>query len=139
VRRIRGAKLHDALLLISVGLGLAACFIGEFERGAYGALFAPAQGILLALLLLDAAVGIQRAARRCPFHPLQAALWLMALWFGALLYLGIGRFSEDNTVFVTMRQIPAMLQIALSGALFCFAPFPAARKRRPRPAAAPAE
>ncbi len=136
VRRIRGAGAHDILLLVSVAIGLAATFLGEFERGAYGYLFLPSQILMFALFALNIATIVLRLARRCPFHPLHIAQYLLTIWFVLLLILGIGREYADNTIFVTMRQLPSMLQIALSGALFYYAPFPAARKKRPRPAEA---
>lgn len=137
VRRIRGAKVNDILLLVSVALGLATTFLGEFERGAYGNLFMFSQALVFTLLALNVAIIVLRLVRRCPFHPMHAAQWALTLWFAALLLAGIGREYADNTVYVTMRQLPSMLQIALCGAIFYYAPFPAARRKRPRPADAP--
>lgn len=138
VRRVKGAAAHDALLLASVALGLAACFVGEFERGAYGNLFTTAQALVLSLLLVDVAIALLRAVRRCPLRLTGAALWVQIAFLAALLLGGVGRAYADNVVFVTLRQIPSMLQIALCAGVFYFAPFPPARKKHTRSSAEPA-
>ena len=38
----------------------------------------------------------------------------------ALFAFGIGRVNEDNTYYVTFRQIAAMNQVILSGYLLCY-------------------
>ena len=122
------AAVHDTLLLITVALGLAAAFLGEFERNAYGmSLFLAAQTPLLLLLVINVAVGILRAAMRRSAPLINASFWLLAACFAALLLAGQGYeayYDEGNPVFIflypTLRQIPAMLQIAVCAGSFCF-------------------
>jgi len=90
------------------------------------------------LLLVDIVVAILRTVRRCPAHPIGAMLWLQIVFFAGLLFAGLNPEYEGSMLFPTFRQIPGMLQIALCAGVFCFAPFPAMRKKRLRPAKDPA-
>ncbi|MCL2544545.1 MAG: prolipoprotein diacylglyceryl transferase [Clostridia bacterium] len=138
------AVAHDALLLLSLALGLAATFLGEFERSAYGMrLFPVAQWAVLALLAVNVMIGILRAATRRPVPLVNASFWLLAACFAGLLLLGRGyetHYEEGNIIFIglypSLRQLPAMLQIAACAGAFCFETFKPERGRRLRPAQA---
>lgn len=138
VRRKPGALPHDILLLSSVLLGLATCFIGEFERNAYMGLFTLSQLLTVALLGVNIAILVVRLSRRCPISAVDMLQWAQIAYLILLLIGGIGRVYEDNTFYVTLRQIPSMLQIALATGFFYFAPFPPMGKKRPRPPVEPA-
>lgn len=129
-KRISGAALQNALLVFNTLIALSTCFIGEFERGAYGNLFFVAQTMLLLLFIIDIVVLALRLIHRCPFHPLYMA-WCAHLVFTAfVLAIGLPRAQMDNTFYVSLRQIPCVIQCMLSGALFYYAPYPAYERKR---------
>ncbi len=124
VRRRRGATAHDVLVIVSSVLALATCFLGEFERNAYGELFALAQLMLGALLLFGIAMLILRIVGRVPFHPLHIVLLLFCVAIGTVLVAGVGRRDLDNTFYVSVRQLICTLDWVMCGALCYYVPFP---------------
>jgi len=122
---------HDTLLLLSVALGLAATFLCEFERNAYGMeLFPTVQVALVALVAVNVIMGVLRAATRRPVRIVNVSIWLLAAAFAGILLIGRGYeayYDEGNSVFIilypTLRQIPAMLQMAVCAGAFCFGTF----------------
>ena len=106
------------LPVIITGASFLLALLGEFERGAYSTLFKFSQALVLVLMLLqilfiavftmDAGAFKWKACLPC----LICALFDL----GILLY-GIGRANQDNTYFVSWRQIAAMTQICAAGYL----------------------
>ena len=98
---------------------------------------------VLALLVVNLAIGIVRAVGRRPAPLVNASFWLLAAAFAGILFLGQGyeaHFDENNLIFIqlfpSLRQLPAMLQIAACAGAFCFETFKPERGRRLRPAQA---
>lgn len=95
--------------------------LGEFERNAYSDLFFISQALLLVLAMLVLVTMIvwnldcRRFDVRC-----FCILLPNVLFFIALFAFGFGRSNEDNTYFVTFRQIASMIQVILSGYLLCY-------------------
>ncbi len=112
--------------------------LGEFERNAYSDLFFISQALLL---ILSAVVILTMIVWNldCRHFDVRCFCILLpnVLFFIALFAFGFGRVNEDNTYFVTFRQIASMIQVILSGYLLCYhfcprnlATVPSKKKRR---------
>ncbi len=109
---------------------VALVFLGEFERNAYSFLFRFSQACLLLLLLLKIGF-IVLWTLDCGRFELRI-LWplLLCCLADALIWVfGLGRANEDNTYYVSFRQIAGMTQLCVDGWLLCFPLCPANRNR----------
>lgn len=115
--RRQKASLHRIATLVASCIGFATVFIGEFERGAYAALLFPfAQILLVAMLLFGAVSFLFALIRRVPFS--RTLLQLLVLLAGIGVFIGgLNRLSEDNTLYVSLRQIICVFQWLASGFL----------------------
>ncbi len=123
-RRVRGLNFNVGVLVVSSVLAVACFFVGEFERNAYSNLFAVSQILLLVLAGTTILLGILRMSRPAPFW-MKALPFIVAVMQVFVFMLGNGRAFEDNTLYVTQRQIVCMAQLLMCAALLYFAPTPA--------------
>lgn len=95
-------------------VSFALCFIGEFERGAYGGLFQIAQVMLAVVAVLAAACLIlalvTHTNKRCII-----AQGILLVCSACVLLAGLGRSNSDNTLYVSFRQIVCMLSMITCG------------------------
>ncbi len=123
-RRVRRINFNVGVLLASSLLAVACFFIGEFERNAYSNLFAVSQMLLIALAGATILLGILRMGKPAPFW-MKALPFVVAVAQVFVFMLGNGREFDDNTLYVTQRQIVCMAQLILCSSLLFFAPTPA--------------
>ena len=99
--------------------------LGEFERNAYGDLFIFSQIGLLVMAALSVATLILWMID-CRHFDVKCAIAIIPnLLFMLILFIaGLGRANEDNTYYVTLRQMAAMIQMILSGYLLCYRFYP---------------
>ena len=109
------------LPVITVVVAIVEVALGEFERNAYSDLFYISQALLLvlAVLVIVTMVVWNLDCRHFDFRCF-CILLPNVLFFIALFAFGFGRVNEDNTYFVTFRQIACMIQVILSGYLLCY-------------------
>lgn len=119
-RRLSREQKNPLALLMGTAvsvLSLLTFFLGEFERNAYYYLYYASQWSGLATALLGgAACAVLWKKGKLPPGYLVPVAGLAVLW-GICLVYGMGRLEADNTLYVSCRQILAMLQILLAAGL----------------------
>ena len=118
LRRAKKPRTADWMAWAGLVLGVACCYVGEFERNAYQELFRVAQVLAWLLVVLDAAFLIHygRNMHRVDVSVIGAA---SAAGFTLLVAVfGIGRLGASNTVYITLRQIAAIAHVALATGWF---------------------
>ena len=109
------------LPLVQAVLCLILCFLGEFERNAYSFLFKYSQIFLLLTAVSEAAIIILWTLDSGAFDLKTCLPSILCIVFVLIIFVvGLGRQNEDNTYYVTFRQIAAMLQLCVSGWLLCY-------------------
>lgn len=111
---------------LACGVGalcLATCFLGEFERGAYGNLFWISQSFMVITGLASLAYTwyLLRWEKSAMIPWLIPSAVLTAIWF-ITFFSGLGRVYYDNTLYVSLRQILSMLQLVFTGILIYWGP-----------------
>lgn len=120
-------RIRDRISLVTVSplvcavLCLVTTFLGEFERGAYSTLFTYSQ-LSLILLILASSVIIVLWTLDCGYFDVRTALPLLlnSAFIAILFIAGLGRANADNTYYVSLRQIAAMIQLILCGWALCY-------------------
>ena len=130
--RIRDSiSIVTILPLIGSILAITETFLGEFERNAYSDLFVISQAGLL-VLFLSLLITLIIWTLDCGHFDIKCFLMLVPdmIFYLFLFVYGLGRINEDNTYYVTFRQIASMLQVILSGYLLCYRFFPGALREK---------
>ena len=120
-------RIRDRISAVTIApmacavLCIVTTFLGEFERGAYSTLFLYSQLCLVLLIACNVVIIALWTVDSGHFDG-RIALPLIAssLLLAALLAAGLPRANADNTYYVSMRQIGAMLQLTLCGWLLCY-------------------
>ena len=121
------ARIRDRISAVTIApmacavLCIVTTFLGEFERGAYSTLFLYSQLCLVLLIACNVVIIALWTVDSGRFDGrIALPLIISSLLLAALLAAGLPRANADNTYYVSLRQIAAMLQLILCGWLLCY-------------------
>lgn len=116
--RAKKPRVADWMAWAAIVLGVACCYVGEFERNAYQELFRAAQVLAWMLVALDVVflVHYGRNMRRVDI----SVITVLAVGAFTLLValLGIGRLGASNAAYITFRQIAAIAHVVAAAGWF---------------------
>lgn len=116
--RAKKPRVADWMAWAAIMLGVACCYVGEFERNAYQELFRAAQVLTWMLVALDVVFLFHygRNMRRVDI----SVITVSAVGAFTLLValLGIGRLGASNAAYITFRQIAAIAHVVVAAGWF---------------------
>ncbi len=116
--RAKKPRVADWMAWAAIVLGVACCYVGEFERNAYQELFRAAQVLTWMLVALDVVflVHYGRNMRRVDISVITVSAFGAFTLLVALL--GIGRLGASNAAYITFRQIAAIAHVVAASGWF---------------------
>lgn len=116
--RAKKPRVADWMAWAAIVLGVACCYVGEFERNAYQELFRAAQVLTWMLVALDVVflVHYGRNMRRVDISVITVSAFGAFTLLVALL--GIGRLGASNAAYITFRQIAAIAHVVVAAGWF---------------------
>lgn len=116
--RAKKPRVADWMAWAAIMLGVACCYVGEFERNAYQELFRAAQVLTWMLVALDVVflVHYGRNMRRVDISVITVSV--VGAFTLLVALLGIGRLGASNAAYITFRQIAAIAHVVVAAGWF---------------------
>lgn len=116
--RAKKPRAADWMAWTAIVLGVACCYVGEFERNAYQELFRAAQVLAWMIVALDVVflVHYGRNMHRVDISVITASA--VGVFTLLVALLGIGRLGASNAAYITFRQIAAIAHVVAAAGWF---------------------